>query len=93
MRNLFDNIKVECAKNKFEIKKTSEILGSEINSMKEQSNTCNCQEASRDLHESMLDFKARSMKNNKILSGLPEARDKNTEILLISIQGNPFGVT
>jgi archaellum component FlaC len=29
MSNLFDNVKVECAKNKTEIKKTSEVLGSE----------------------------------------------------------------
>jgi hypothetical protein len=82
MSNLFDNVKVECAKNKTEIKKTSEVLGSEIYSMKGQSNTCNCQQAVRDLHESVLDLKATSMKNNLIFSGLHEVREENTEMHL-----------
>lgn len=90
--NLFDNIKVECAKNKAEIKKTSEIIGSEINSMKEQSNTCNCQEAVRDLHESVLDLQARSMRNNLIFSGLHEVREENTEILLRDFLEKEIGI-
>ena len=92
MSNLFDNVKVECAKNKTEIKKTSEVLGSEINSMKGQSNTCNCQQAVRDLHESVLDLKATSMKNNLIFSGLHEVREENTEMLLRHFLEKEIGI-
>jgi hypothetical protein len=92
MSNLFDNVKVECAKNKTEIKKTSKVLGSEIKSMKEQSNTCNCQQAVRDLHESVLDLKATSMKNNLIFSGLHEVREENTEMLLRHFPEKEIGI-
>ena len=87
--NLFDNLKTDSKKNREDISRIIERLGSTEN---DNLQPCNCEQSIQSLQDTVLDLKCRSMKNNLIFTGLHEVRDENTERLLRVFLQNEIGI-
>ena len=101
---LFDNLKVECKKNKDQITKVSKICDKNLNDIKRVStklesvqanistNSCSCEEDIESLKSTVLDLQCRSMKNNLIFTGLHEVSNEYTEDLLRDFLHSELGI-
>ena len=89
--NLFDNLKVECKKNKDQVTKVSKICGKNQKDIKKVSTklesvqanirtNCSCEEDIGSLKSTVLDLQCRSMKNNLIFTGLTRLIKKTQKI-------------